>query len=60
MPRGCLAKDMWRLKGGKSAGKSEGKKTKQLTHALLDSLIITRGMLTTDNYSVNPPKYLAI
>lgn len=38
----------------------EKARKKQLTHALLESLIIIRGMLTTDNYSVNPAEYLAI
>lgn len=43
--------------GGRPAGKT---REKQLTHALLESLIIIRGMLTTDNYSVNPVEYFAI
>lgn len=38
----------------------EKARKKQLTHALLESLIIIRGMLTADNYSVNPAEYLAI
>lgn len=33
---------------------------KQLAHAFLELLIILCGMLTTDNYSVNPVEYLAI
>ena len=32
---------------------------KQLTHALAERLIITRGMLTIDNCYVNPAEYLA-
>lgn len=38
----------------------EKPRKKQLTHAFLESLIIIRGMLTTDNYSVNLAEYLAI
>lgn len=39
---------------------AEKARIKQLTHALVESLIIIYGMLTTDNYSVNPAEYLAI